>query len=85
MGSMFDNSTYIFDNGDSGVANLTEDGDWADILQHANKTTLECPRHSTEDTEMLYQLTFWVDGVATCIMAFIGLIANIVSALILGK
>lgn len=46
---------------------------------------LECPNYTNEDMVFLESVTFWVDGVVTCILAFTGLIANIISALILGK
>ena len=49
------------------------------------KPELECPKYTREDGELLALVTFWVDGVVTCIMAIAGLIANIISALILGK
>ena len=57
-----------------------EDYDFSDSSE-----VLDCPVYSLEDGDLLDSVTFWVDGVVTCIMAFIGLIANIISAMILGK
>ena len=69
--------------------NGTEEGDeWfkdADYDFSDSSNILDCPVYSMEDGELLDSVTFWVDGVITCIMAIIGLVANIISALILGK
>jgi hypothetical protein len=46
---------------------------------------LQCPVYSNEDNILTDHVTFWVDGVAQCILSFTGIIANIISALILGK
>ena len=49
------------------------------------KSVLECPVYSDEGLNMIGQMTFWVDGWINCVLAFVGLIANIISAMILGK
>ena len=45
----------------------------------------ECPTFTVNDEKYLGLITYWVDGVVTCIMALTGLIANVTSAMILGK
>ena len=50
-----------------------------------DNVTVECPNFSEYQQNLLGEITFWVDGVIVGIMAFTGLIANIISALILGK
>ena len=56
-----------------------------DVHSTFNNDTLECPKYSKTQEESIPLFTFWIDGVVVGVMAVTGLIANIVSALILGK
>ena len=46
---------------------------------------LECVRYDKEQWALINGVTFWVDGVVTCVIASVGFFANVISALILGK
>lgn len=46
---------------------------------------LDCPVYTREDDEFLDNILFWVEGVLQCCMAFMGLIGNIISAIILSR
>ena len=45
----------------------------------------ECYRRTKQDQNIVSGVTFWVDGVITCLIASVGFFANVISALILGK
>ena len=47
--------------------------------------TLQCFRYDKLDNLLINEITFWVDGVVTCLIASVGFFANVISALILGK
>lgn len=73
------NVTFVIDNSSLAFYNesLYEFGD--------DEEFLKCPQYTKEDDALYAKITFWVDGVAVCVVAIIGLIANFLSALILAK
>lgn len=45
----------------------------------------DCYRRTKREEKFIAEVAFWVDGVITCLIAFVGFFANVISALILGK
>ena len=66
-------------------SNMSYYNDSDAIMSSFDKETLECPTYSKEDYDLRTSFTYWVDGVVSCITAISGLIANIISAMILSK
>ena len=63
------------------------DTNTTNLFNDSTDVYAECNHKSPTSDEMyeINQVTFWVDGVLTCILSFSGLIANIISGMILGK
>ena len=58
---------------------------WNDSVLDDWDVDLECPEYTERQMAVINFLTFWVEGVVSCVIASVGLLGNAVAAYILRK
>ena len=68
------------------MANITvsfSDPDNSTVTVSSGNDTIECPWVTKEEDDIAENISYWVEGIISCCVAILGLVANFISAIIL--